>query len=324
VNQNQVTDKTSAQPSNTPTDKSADQSSESNKKEFSYGAGAKTYSDSGKENSKTSSALSGGLLITDEEGQKERTGKTAEETIASVSESTSDEIRNHQNLEKNWDGDKLKNKMEADLRKAPKMQTEFIGKIQDMAESAKKELLLAAENMKDPVKREELLAEAAEWAEGGFYDSMEKMMRKGLMKNPDNRKFTDLSYQFAGTIAEMVKDFPDGAREIMGSALMAGVDAIGEKTGINSLRDEYAKAHALLDSIDKKTFFLQPEAEFLAAVCAATKCADKVQGSLEYKAFKKLQEMGENGKHKEALKMWEKLKKIKVTENPVFPGLTEG
>lgn len=122
------------------------------------GTAAGYGSEKGKENSTTSSGISGGtVVIADQAGQQALTGKTAEEALAALSrEVLTGEDAN--GLAKAWDGQKLQQQVEAQAQITAMFGQQASKAVGDYAD--KKAWDLWAQGNDE---------EAAKWAEGGAY-----------------------------------------------------------------------------------------------------------------------------------------------------------
>ena len=123
------------------------------------GVGAGIGHQSGKETSTTQSGVSGGaLVITDEKQQQALTGKSADETVASVNRDVTSEKDGNAAISKQWDGDELKKDVQAGAQITAVFGQRAAKEIGDYADAKMKELRALGD-----------LEEAKKWEEGGVY-----------------------------------------------------------------------------------------------------------------------------------------------------------
>lgn len=126
---------------------------------------------SGNQQSQTISSISAGtLVVTNDQAQRNLTGQSAEEAVASIDRSavTGTDLSNA--LNKNWDGKELEAKTQAELlitRTAlPLISNEIAGQMNQQALDLRNQAQQLPDS--DPAKQQ-LLAEAARYDEGGTY-----------------------------------------------------------------------------------------------------------------------------------------------------------
>ena len=138
------------------------------------GAAAGYGSKSGSDSSTTHSGISGGsLVITDQAGQQERTGQTAEEVLAGLNRDvlSGDEANG---LAKGWDGQKLQQQVEAQAQITAMFGQQASKAVGDFAQQKMEEagvLRRQADQATDPDERARLTAQAeqleSQWGAGG-------------------------------------------------------------------------------------------------------------------------------------------------------------
>ena len=134
-------------------------------------ASAGIGSASGSQTSTTFSGISGGLVIITDQKKQDATGKSADAVLATIDQTVTTEsaAANATALIKGWDGQQLQKELDAQVaitkefsKQAPQAIAKYAGKKFD-------ELKSQAQKQTDTAKKEELLAEAAKWDEGGSY-----------------------------------------------------------------------------------------------------------------------------------------------------------
>lgn len=130
-------------------------------------AGAGAGFDKGSASGSTKSAISSATVtITDDAKQLSLTGKTAQETIASINTDTTNA---NQNITPIFDASKVTGEVEATAQIMQSF-TQYAPKaVADYSSAKMNALKEQAKNETDPTKKEQLQEEAAKWDEGGAY-----------------------------------------------------------------------------------------------------------------------------------------------------------
>lgn len=130
-------------------------------------AGAGAGFDKGSASGTTKSAISSAnITITDDAKQLSLTGKTAQETIASINTDTTNA---NQNITPIFDASKVTGEVEATAQIMQSF-TQYAPKaVADYSSAKMNALKEQAKNETDPTKKEQLQEEAAKWDEGGAY-----------------------------------------------------------------------------------------------------------------------------------------------------------
>ena len=128
---------------------------------------------SGSESSVTRSGISGGAVtITDAQAQQDRTGKSADQAVASLDTSVRTGKDSSNSLTKNWNGDQLREEVEAQTKITQAFGQQAAKLIGTYADTAEKDLRKKAEKASqegDQALADSLSADADKWKEGGEY-----------------------------------------------------------------------------------------------------------------------------------------------------------
>jgi hypothetical protein len=127
------------------------------------------------------------ITLTDEEGQKARTGKTAEETIASLHTSTTTQTaeQNSGYLENNFDRERVEDEINLQVEVTQQF-SQNVRKVQGHLREEEERLRKAAKTAEeegDSARAAELHGEADEWQEGGV---LLNMLAGGLLAPTDS------------------------------------------------------------------------------------------------------------------------------------------
>jgi len=215
------------------------------------GASAGYGSEKGKENSTTSSGISGGtVVITDQSGQQALTGKSAEEALAALNRDvlTGDDANG---LAKAWDGQKLQQQVEAQAQIAAMFGQQASKAVGDYAD--KKAWDLWAQGNDE---------EAAKWEEGGAYRVAAHAVMGLLGGGVDGALGAGGAAAAAGKLNEITAGMPSGVRELVGAGLAAGIGSIGGGVGAASAFNEDANNRMLHPG--EVTWIREHAAEFAA------------------------------------------------------------
>ncbi|ADJ62810.1 filamentous hemagglutinin N-terminal domain-containing protein [Herbaspirillum seropedicae] len=134
--------------------------------------GSPGYSDTGgSQSSVTRSGISGGtVIITDEQGQKAATGQSAEQILASLNRDVDSSKDSSGALSKAWDGEALRQQVEAEAQIRQAFGQTVAKSIGDYADTKERDLKNAAKQAEqdgDAEQAAKLRAEAARWGEDG-------------------------------------------------------------------------------------------------------------------------------------------------------------
>ncbi|WP_050466224.1 hemagglutinin repeat-containing protein [Herbaspirillum chlorophenolicum] len=239
---------------------------------------------SGSDSSTTRSGISGGAVtITDAQGQQEKTGQSAEQTIASLDQGVRTGKDSSNSLNKNWNGEELRQDVEAQAKitqafgqQAAKAIGDYAGKRE---ESLKKEANAAALNGNQE-KADELYAEAANWAEGGAYRVAAHAAAGALGGGLGGALGAAASAQLMPTLADEIKKMglPSVVESAVSLAAVAGIGAIvggaeGAASGFNVDLNNRQLTHTETDRIKKlANGDIKAEERLTAAACAAVMC----------------------------------------------------
>jgi filamentous hemagglutinin len=139
----------------------------------STGTSAGIGSASGSSSSTTRSGISGGVVtITDDAAQQAKTGATATQTVASINRDVSTAKDSSGALTKDWDGQKLKDDVSAQVQITSTFGQQAAKNIGDYAKGKEDTLraqALSAKNSGDLDGAATLTAEADKWKDGGVY-----------------------------------------------------------------------------------------------------------------------------------------------------------
>ncbi|ALU88770.1 filamentous hemagglutinin outer membrane protein [Herbaspirillum rubrisubalbicans M1] len=128
---------------------------------------------SGSETSVTRSGVSGAAVtITDAQAQQARTGQSADQAVASLDTSVRTGKDSSNSLAKNWDGNQLREDVEAQAKITQAFGQQAAKAIGDYAGTKQRELEQAAKTASlegDETSAANLRTEAAKWSEGGEY-----------------------------------------------------------------------------------------------------------------------------------------------------------
>ena len=128
---------------------------------------------SGSETSVTRSGVSGGAVtITDAQAQQAKTGQSQDQVVASLDTSVRTGKDSSNSLAKNWDGNQLREDVEAQAKITQAFGQQAAKLIGDYAGTKEKELRQAAEKASrdgDQALADSLSADADKWKEGGEY-----------------------------------------------------------------------------------------------------------------------------------------------------------
>ncbi|UWE18232.1 hemagglutinin repeat-containing protein [Herbaspirillum huttiense] len=137
------------------------------------GGGAGIGNASGSETSVTRSGVSGGAVkITDAQAQQAKTGQSPDQVVASLDTSVRTGKDSSNSLAKNWDGNELREDVEAQAKITQAFGQQAAKMVGTYADQKEKELRLAASKAAqdgDQAQSDALSAEAEKWKEGGAY-----------------------------------------------------------------------------------------------------------------------------------------------------------
>eukprot|EP01022_Parablepharisma_sp_SALTPOND_P000586 TRINITY_DN1031_c0_g1_i2.p1 TRINITY_DN1031_c0_g1~~TRINITY_DN1031_c0_g1_i2.p1 ORF type:complete len:2482 (+),score=739.97 TRINITY_DN1031_c0_g1_i2:3125-10570(+) len=137
------------------------------------GGGIGIGSTSGNETSVTGSGVSGGAVaITDAQAQQARTEQSADQAAASLDTSVRTGKDNSNSLAKNWDGNQLREDVEAQAKITQAFGQQAAKMVGSYADAKEKELRQAASTAAqngDQTQADQLNADADHWKEGGAY-----------------------------------------------------------------------------------------------------------------------------------------------------------
>lgn len=257
----------------------------------STGTSAGIGSASGSSSSTTRSGISGGVVtITDDAAQQAKTGTTATQTVASINRDVSTAMDSSGALTKDWDGQKLKDDVSAQVQITSTFGQQAAKNIGDYADAKLKE---AVKNGDD--------AEAAKWAEGGVY-RVALHTATGALAGGLGGAAGALTSASAMTIIgdeinkmDLPKDLKQGLAQIAATALGAAIGgAAGAVSGLNVEAnnrqlhtEEKQRIHELANGSPAQ------EARLSAAACALAHCsAEYAVGSKEYNYYVQVEALG--------------------------------
>ncbi|MCL7714454.1 hemagglutinin repeat-containing protein [Stenotrophomonas mori] len=199
------------------------------------GAAAGYGSKSGSDSSTTHSGISGGsLVITDQAGQQERTGQTAEEVLAGLNRGviSGDDA---DGLSKAWDGQQLQQQVEAQAQITAVFGQQASKAVGDFA--SKKALELRLQGNEE---------EAAKWDEGGAYRVAAHTVMGALGGGLEGALGSGSAAAAAPYLTELTSHLPDGVKEAVGAGLAAGLGAaVGGGSGASMAFNEDANNRML-------------------------------------------------------------------------------
>ncbi|WP_339800692.1 hemagglutinin repeat-containing protein [Saezia sanguinis] len=206
------------------------------------GSMAGVSKDSGFDSSITVAGISNGVItITDEEGQKQKTVQTAEETINNINTNIQTGMATG-GLAKDWDTQELLDKVQAEAQifanfssQAAKGVGTFAQNRQAAIQKQVADLMLG----EDTPENQQLLAELREeynrWGEGGVYKVVAHAIAGGLAGDLSGALGAGGSALVAGQMNEITKDLPDGVKQAIGAGIAAGIGGVlGGNTGASA------------------------------------------------------------------------------------------
>ncbi|WP_165774376.1 hemagglutinin repeat-containing protein [Herbaspirillum robiniae] len=250
------------------------------------GGGFGIGSTSGDERSTTRSGVSGGAVtITDANAQQEKAGQTSDQTIASLDQGVRTGKDSSNSLSKNWNGDELRQDVEAQAKITQAFGQQAAKAIGDYAETKKKEFQEAAKKAAldgDQASADNLTAEAAKWADGGVYRVAAHTAIGALAGGVGGALGAAASASLMPDIAIKIKkmELPDAVESAISLAAAAGLGAVvGSSAGaasafnvdLNNRQLHPDETAALLQLQKGKT--LEEKARLADAVCAMTHCS---------------------------------------------------
>jgi len=196
----------------------------------STGTSAGIGSASGSSSSTTRSGISGGVVtITDDAAQQAKTGTTATQTVASINRDVSTAKDSSGALTKDWDGQKLKDDVSAQVQITSTFGQLAAKNIGDYADKKQKEAIKNGDE-----------AEAAKWAEGGAYRVALHTATGALAGGLGGAAGAFTSATAMNVIGDEInkmdlpKDLKQGLAQIAATALGAAIGgAAGAASGLN-------------------------------------------------------------------------------------------
>jgi len=240
----------------------------------STGTSAGIGSASGSSSSTTRSGISGGVVtITDDAAQQAKTGATATQTVASVNRDVSTAKDSSGALTKDWDGQKLKDDVSAQVQITSTFGQMAAKNVGDYADKKQKE---AVAN-RDP-------EEAEKWAEGGAYrtalHTAVGALSGGLQGATGAFASATTMTELDNAIKEMnlPKDLRLGLEQIAATALGA---AIGGAAGASSALNVEANNRQLHQTeYDKAKEYREQAAKWLSALEGVTVTPEQAEARI--------------------------------------------
>lgn len=144
-------------------------------------AGIGFGNDSDSQSSTTKSGISqANIKITDEEKQKQLTGKDAEQTVAELNRDVSTDKDSSGTLTNKFDATRVQNEIDAQTAITQTFGQQAAQAIGTFAQSKQSELIKQAEKADTPDQKQALLEEAEKWGEGGRYRVVMHTVAGGL------------------------------------------------------------------------------------------------------------------------------------------------
>ncbi|WP_221197079.1 hemagglutinin repeat-containing protein [Herbaspirillum sp. Sphag1AN] len=258
------------------------------------GTGLGYGSTSGSDSSSTDSGISGGTItITDAAAQEALTGKTVEQTLATIDTTVRSDEDSSNKLSKNWDGQQLMEDVNAQTQIRQAFGQQAAKLIGDYATNKENDLRQQARKETDPTKRAALLKEANEWSEDGFrriaLHTISGAMTGGLAGAAgaagSSLAMTAITEQLGKTdLPEVLKQ---GLAQIAAGAIGAAAGGnAGMAAAVNVEANNRQLHQSEKDLIAKKANGdKDKEARLTQAACYAVKCWSQYpEGSKEYNA----------------------------------------
>ncbi|ALU88768.1 filamentous hemagglutinin outer membrane protein [Herbaspirillum rubrisubalbicans M1] len=267
------------------------------------GTGIGVGSSSGSESSTTKSGISqANIKITDDAAQQAKTGKTAEQTIASINTDVSSDRDTSGKLTKQWDAQAL----QADVQAQAQI-TEMFGKnaakeIGSYATTKVNELNAKIDVAQSEGEKAALIAERDKWDEGGLYRTALHTAAGLLGGGVDGAIGAATSSVAMPQLAKLIDntELPLPVRQVLAQAAAAALGGIaggtsGLAAGIHveaNNRQLHETESAKLSAL-KKGKSPEEQRRLNAAACALVRCADGVPPSDPYYGLLKgLQDKG--------------------------------
>jgi hypothetical protein len=190
----------------------------------SQGVAAGYVSDSSSRASTTRSGISGGeVVITEEAGQMERTGQTAEQTLVAVNRDVLSSTEAN-GLTQRWDGQKLQQQVRSGAQIVATFGQQASKAVGDYATNKAREL-----------RQQNNEEEAQKWDEGGAYRVAAHIAVGGLSGGLEGALGSGSSAAAADALNELTADLPQGVRQAVGAGIAAGLGALtGGPTGAST------------------------------------------------------------------------------------------
>ena len=283
--------------------------------------------DSGKQDGITQSGISAGtIVITDEQGQKARTGQDATATVASINRNVTSGKDAGNTLVKQWNGQQLVDQTQAAMQitaafgqSAAKAvgdyagkQTESYVKARDAAQAAQAVLADSNATVEQKSQAQALLTAAQgvmaqqqetydHWKEGGDYRVAAHTAIGALAGGAGGALGAGVSAATMPHIGEAIDKLglSDPVKQAVGIATASVIGAAaggtaGAVSGLNIDANNRQLTHTEMDRLKKLAGNDQvKEARLAAAACALVKCAAEFPvGSAEYRQMKALEDLG--------------------------------
>ncbi|EJM95342.1 hypothetical protein PMI40_05017 [Herbaspirillum sp. YR522] len=198
-------------------------------------------STSGSETSVTRNGVTGAAVtITDTQAQQDKTGQSAEQTIALLNQDVRTGKDSSNTLNKNWNGDELRDEVEAQAKITQAFGQRAAKAIGDYAGAKETELRQAATKAAlggDQESADSLNAEAAKWADGGVYRVAAHAAIGALAGGVGGALGAMASASLMPDIATQIKkmELPQEVESALSLAAAAGLGAaVGGNTGAAS------------------------------------------------------------------------------------------
>ncbi|WP_051001839.1 hemagglutinin repeat-containing protein [Herbaspirillum sp. YR522] len=269
------------------------------------GGGIGIGSTSGDERSTTRSGVSGGAVtITDAQAQQDKTGQSAEQTIALLDQDVRTGKDSSNTLNKNWNGDELRDEVEAQAKITQAFGQRAAKMVGDIAGAKRDELKKAADDAErrgDTALAAKLSTEAKDWDEGGIYRVAIHTAIGALGGGLEGALGAAASAQFMPTLANEIKQMglSTEVQSVVELAAAAGMGAVvggtaGAANGFNVELSNRQLTHTEKDRIKKLADGdTKKEERLTAAACAATKCwAEYATESAEFDYYKSMADWG--------------------------------
>ncbi|WP_433691940.1 hemagglutinin repeat-containing protein [Herbaspirillum seropedicae] len=252
---------------------------------------------SGSDSSTTRSGISqADIKITDDAAQQAKTGKTAEQTIASINGDVSSERDTSGKIAKTWNGQALQADVEARAQITQAFGQQAVKMVGSYAGAKEKELRQAASTAAqngDQTQADQLNADADQWKEGGAYRAGAHAAIGLLAGGVSGALGAGASSALMPDVAEQIKKLglPPAVESAVSLAAAAGIGAaVGGGAGAASAynvdlnnRQLHKEEPAALNRLSKEKNQAE-QRRLIDAACALTHCSAGVPDNDPMKA----------------------------------------